>query len=235
MSLKKILKGLKRESQPKKKCKKALWHELEHRYDHMYPASPRLVSKPAVIIAVVVLIAISAGTSAYAYDSPEVVEGHPLHFIKKNIENFEGKLQFSPMKKVQWHLKIQDRRMEEAKHFMGKNDFRKKIFEKGMKEIPPCLDEARKIFPEDVRQKMLYFISQSEEEQIAMLMKLKPELSEYSQEEIDRMIAEHTISIQKKIEMMEQADQENFSGLRNRKLRIFQDGVFPEPEIVNFE
>lgn len=229
MSLKKIFKGLKRESRPKKKCKKALWRQLEHKYDHMYPASPRLVSKPAAIIAMVVLIAISAGTSAFAYESPEVVEGHPLHFIKKNIENFEGKLKFSPEKKIQHHLKMKDRRMEEGKHFMGKNDFRKKIFEKGIKEIPYSLEEARKISSEEARKKMLYFISQSEEEQIEMLMKLKPELSEYSQEVIDRMIAEHTIRIQDKIEMMEQADQASFSELRERKFRFFHDGAWHEP------
>ena len=228
MSLKKILKGLKEESQPKKKCKKALWHELEHKYDHMYPESRKLISKPAAVIAIVVLIAISVGTSAYAYESPEVVEGHPLHFIKKNIENFEGKLKFSPEKKIQYHLKMKDRRMKEGRHFMGKNDFRKKIFEKGIREIPYSLEEAKKITTKEVRQKMLFFISQSEEEQIEMLMKLKPELSEYSQEEIDKMITEHTLNIQRKIEMMEQADQENFSGLRERKLRMFHDKVITE-------
>lgn len=231
MSLKKILKGLKSESRPDKKCKKALWRQLEHKYDHMYPADRRFVSKPAVIIAAAVLFAVSVGTSAYAYDSPEVVEGHPLHFLKENIENFEGKLKFSSEKKAEWHIKMQNRRMEEGQYFMEKNDFRKKIFENGIKEIPFSLDEAKKIPTKENRQKMFEFISHSEEDQIETLIKIKPMLSKYSQEVVDRMIAEHTKNIQEIIRTLENSEQVEFTPLSRRRFMILRPGELIPVEI----
>jgi len=225
MSLKKLIKGLRQESRPEKKCKKALWRQLDHQFDHMYPGAKRLVPRPAVIIAVVVLIAVGVGTSTYAYESPEVVEGHPLNFLKQNIENFEGKIKFSPEKKAEWHLKMQDRRLAEAEHFVNKNDFRKNLFEKGIGEMGQGLDEAKRIKLKDKRQEMLEHISAMEQKHIEMLRQIKPQLSEYSQQVIERIIAEHTKRIQEKVRGFETDEQEQFMPLKMRRFRIMHVGT----------
>lgn len=228
MSLKKLIKGLRQESRPEKKCKKALWRQLDHKFDHMYPAARRLVPRPATIIAVVVLIALGVGTGAYAYESPEVVEGHPLHFLKQNIENFEGKFKFSPEKKAEWHIKMQDRRMAEAEYFVNKNDFRKDLFEQGVGQMGQGLDEAKRIELKTRRQEMLEHISVMEQKHVEMLQQIKPQLSEYSQQVIERIIAEHTKRIQEKIRNFETDEQEQFMPLKMRRFRIMHVGA---PEI----
>jgi hypothetical protein len=225
MSLKRLIKGLRQESRPVKKCKKALWRQLDHKFDHMYPAAQRLVPRPAVIIAVVVLIAVGVGTSAYAYESPEVVEGHPLHFLKQNIENIEGRLKFSPEQRAGWHLKMQDRRMKEAEHFANKNDFRKSLLEKGIGEIGPGLDEAKRIEVKDARQEMLKHMSEMEQKHIEILQQIKPQLSEYSQQVIDRIIAEHTKRLQEQVSGFAMEEQKQFVPLQMRRFKIMYIGA----------
>jgi len=191
----------------------------------MYPGTQRLVSRPAAVITAVVLVMLGIGTGAYAYESPEVVEGHPLHFLKANIENIEGRIKFSPEDKAQWHLKMQDRRMAEAEYFTQKNDFRKPLFEQGMNQMDQGLQVMAQIEVKEQRQAMLKNLSEMEQARIRMLQDIKPQLSEYSQEMIDRLIAEHTRRMQEQIKLLEVDEQIEFQPQRTRRFRI----IMPPP------
>jgi len=228
MSLKKLIKNLKAESRPEKKYKKALWQHLDHKFDHMYPAARRTVPRYALVAAVVVFVLLGVGSGAYAYDSPGVIEGHPLHFIKENIENLEGKIKFSPEKKAEWHLKMQERRLQEAEYYARKkNEFRKQLLERGINEMGLSLEEMQRISEKEQRQLMLQHLSDMEKAQIEMLQKIKPQLSQYSQQVIEQMIAEQTRRMHERVGMLAEEDQKPFEPIRMRRFRILPAGMPP--------
>ena len=66
-------------------------------------------------VGTIALVLLLGGTSVYAYESPEVSEGHFLHPVKQGIEQLEGKLrQGEPEGRAGHHLKMFGRRLDEA-------------------------------------------------------------------------------------------------------------------------
>jgi len=223
MNLKKLIKNLKADSRPEKKYKKELWRELDRRFDEIYPgAVKQFLPRRAFVTAVVIVLLFGVGSGAYAYESPEVVEGHPLHFLKDNIEKIEGSIKFTPEQRAAWHLKMQERRLAEGEWFAEKNQVKKGVFEQGINEMHSGLAECQKIEAKEKRKQMLEKLSDMEKTQIEMLQKIKPELPEYSQEMIDFMIADHTRRLQEQVNLLADDERGNFAPIQDRRFRIMQ-------------
>jgi|GEM_PF-6133001 len=236
MNLKKLIKNLKADSRPEKKYKKDLWRELDHRFDEMYPgAIKQFLPRRALVTALVVVLLLSVGSSAYAYDSPEVVEGHPLHFLKDKIEKLEGKIKFTPEQRAAWHLKMQERRMEEGEYMADHKKMNNQIFQKGINEMHKGFEECQKISIKEKRQMMFEKLSMMEKTQIEMLQRIKPDLPEHSQEMIDYMIADHTRRFQEQVKLLNEDEKNNFEPIKYRRFQIWHLGqptVSNSPEVI---
>ena len=116
--LKKQLKELKKSASPSRKFSSALWTKLSDSYDEFYQPAP--VRSPffrfAAVGLTVMILFVTTGAGVYAYESPEVVEGHPLHFMKSGLENVEEQFARSPEQRVRFHTKMMERRIREAEH-----------------------------------------------------------------------------------------------------------------------
>jgi hypothetical protein len=62
------------------------------------------------------------GTGVYAYESPDVVEGHALYPVKQGIEGIEGRLAFTSAQKARFHAKMMHRRLREAEHLVDRQE-----------------------------------------------------------------------------------------------------------------
>lgn len=76
-------------------------------------ARPRV---PAWVTAFAVLALIFMSTGAYAYESPMVVEGHPLYVVKRKMESARVRMVRTPEGRAEVHLWKMQRRMREADH-----------------------------------------------------------------------------------------------------------------------
>lgn len=72
------------------------------------------ILKPIVAMTLIIILVMSAGTSAYAYGSDKVTRGHLLYGLKRAIEREEMKLSRTPMEAVKLHSKFTKRRLAEA-------------------------------------------------------------------------------------------------------------------------
>ncbi len=99
-------------AKPSKGFKKELYSKLSNQMPAAEKASVGLKYAAAGTLGLVLLL---GGTSAYAYGSPEVSEGHFLHPIKDGIERVEGELRDGkPEGRAGHHLKMMKRRLDEA-------------------------------------------------------------------------------------------------------------------------
>ncbi|MBU0645890.1 hypothetical protein KJ611_00200 [Patescibacteria group bacterium] len=94
---------------------------------------------PAFAAALVLFFAL--GTGAYAYESPSVTEGHPLHFLKNNFEKFEERFADSPEKQAQFHAKMMERRMGEAEHLGWGSEEAQTLLEAAAAEMDLSVEE----------------------------------------------------------------------------------------------
>jgi hypothetical protein len=62
------------------------------------------------------------GTGVYAYESPSVVDGHPLYFMKRGMESMELRLAVTPEARARHHAKMLDRRMSEAERLFDSGE-----------------------------------------------------------------------------------------------------------------
>ena len=72
----------------------------------------------ATVGIVVFVLLFGMGTGVYAYGSPEVVEGHPLHFMKSGIEKAEETVMVTPAMKARFHSKMMSRRLDEGERHL---------------------------------------------------------------------------------------------------------------------
>lgn len=88
-------------------------------------------------MAVVLLVSLGLGTGAYAYESVDVVEGHPLHLIKQHIEAVEQRIatRKSPEAVAQFHVRMLKRRLREADHFKGDHPHRAMIIHRAQMHL----------------------------------------------------------------------------------------------------
>ncbi len=69
---------------------------------------------PRLATALAVLVLIFVGTGAYAYESPNVIEGHPLFMVKKKLESARVRMARTPEDRARVHLWKMERRLREA-------------------------------------------------------------------------------------------------------------------------
>ncbi len=143
--LKKQLKRMKKDATPSREFKSVLWSALSDAYDKKY--SRRHAHSPLFRFAAVGMVAIvlfvSTGAGVYAYESPDVVEGHPLHFVKQGIERVEGQFAFTPEQRARFHAKMMERRIEEAEHHQQNIQFLRMVAPKIADELGLTQDELR--------------------------------------------------------------------------------------------
>jgi len=100
-----------------KNFKKNLRQVLIRRYEQFFPASIFVVHHywRYATVAVCLILFLSIGTGAYAYNSPDVMEGHPLYSLKRVVEKAELKLAGTAEKKTEVALKHLIRRKQDIK------------------------------------------------------------------------------------------------------------------------
>lgn len=113
-NLKQQLKKLRGEASPSKDFKQALWSELSGEFDKAYRPTRVWRLKLIAIPALALVLLVTTGTGVYAYASPGVGDGHALYPMKRGIEGIEKKFAASPEARVQFHMKMMDRRLDEV-------------------------------------------------------------------------------------------------------------------------
>lgn len=133
-SLKRQLKKVQKDSQPSSEFRARLMSELSLAYDQEYGCPQRrpfIVRFASVSLASLVLF-FTMGAGVYAYESPEVTQGHPLYFMKSGIEFVRGGMARSPEARAEFHAKMMDRRLQEGEHQLPSRPDR----------VPVTLEEA---------------------------------------------------------------------------------------------
>ncbi|MBU1907462.1 hypothetical protein KKD71_04990, partial [Patescibacteria group bacterium] len=84
---------------------------------HSTPHAARRMSftfKFVTVGVIVFVLLVGTGTGVYAYESPQVAEGHALYPMKQGIERVEGWFAMKPEGKAEYHMKMMGRRLDEA-------------------------------------------------------------------------------------------------------------------------
>ncbi|MFA4845294.1 MAG: DUF5667 domain-containing protein [Patescibacteria group bacterium] len=118
--LKRQLNRLSKQGQPSKAFREALWLKLSQEHACLYPESAsfsRSFRWSAVLLTALVVV-FTMGTGVYAYESPEVVPGHPLYVVKSSIESLEEGLARTPEARAEFHSKMMARRLSEGEHHL---------------------------------------------------------------------------------------------------------------------
>jgi len=108
---------MKRGLRPDDRFKESLRQELDRAWKTRYGSVPwfqMVWFRYAAVPAMVLFLVVFAGTSAYAYTSPEVVEGNLLYPIKTVVEKVEETLSVTPAMKTKYYIRQLDRRYQEA-------------------------------------------------------------------------------------------------------------------------
>ncbi len=95
-----------------------------------------------LVTAVVLICVAGTGfTTAYAYISPDVTRSSNLYFLKRTVESLELLASSSPEQLSRLHLKLANRRLDEAKVLSGQGT----VDEETLQEIVSNTEEARKL------------------------------------------------------------------------------------------
>ncbi|MBI4257307.1 hypothetical protein HY626_04610 [Candidatus Uhrbacteria bacterium] len=140
--LKRQLKKAKQSSAPAKAFRGRLLSELSLAYDQEYGCPQRrpfLIQFAGVSFASLVLF-FGMGAGVYAYESPQVTEGHPLYFVKSGLESIQGGFARSPEARAQFHAEMMERRLAEGEYQLPHRPDR----------VPPSLDEAAEQFEQTI-------------------------------------------------------------------------------------
>lgn len=83
---------------------------------------------------VLIIVMMSGGVSAYAYDSPDVNSANFLYPVKQGLEGIEGKFKFSPQDKIRFHVKVAKRRLQETESMKERLDHMMNVM---IRPVPP--------------------------------------------------------------------------------------------------
>ena len=133
--LNKQLNRLKKHGAPSREFSKALRSQLSMEFDRQHRAAKRPAWRFAFASAMAVVVLLTTGTGVYAYDSPEVIEGHSLYQVKDKMERVEEWFARSPERQADFQVKMLDRRLNEARHFQHRPEFAEKILDKAADRI----------------------------------------------------------------------------------------------------
>lgn len=120
--LKRQLKRISRRARPSKAFRDALWLKLSAEHACLYPEAS-LCSHRFRFAAVglsAFIVVFTMGTGVYAYESEEVVDGHPLYFVKSSIESVEENLARTPEARAEFHSRMMARRISEGEHHLSR-------------------------------------------------------------------------------------------------------------------
>lgn len=126
--------------------------------------APRSVFRFAAVGVASFTLVFGMGTGVYAYESPDVVDGHPLYPIKQGMETVEGRFAETPDQRAEFHLKMMRRRVTEAERLDAQREKITEILESATEELElsanelddPTRDPAR-------REKILNGLSETSE------------------------------------------------------------------------
>lgn len=120
--LKRQLKRLSRIGKPSQEFRDGLWLKLSQEHACLYPeasvCSHRFRFAAAGFSALIVVF--TMGTGVYAYESPEVVDGHPLYFVKSSLESAQEGLARTSEARAEFHARMMARRLEEGEHHLSR-------------------------------------------------------------------------------------------------------------------
>ncbi len=102
---------------------------------------PRPVFRFATVGALCLVLVFGMGTGVYAYESPDVVEGHPLYFMKQNMEKMEERMAPTSEARAEFHAKMYNRRMNEAERLVEQSDKISTVLESAAIELDQSVEE----------------------------------------------------------------------------------------------
>lgn len=108
------LKKARHEAMPSRAFKSQLLKQLQSEMKTSSMPNASLFARYGAVGVTSFALLLGAGTSVYAYESPSVIEGHPLQVVKQNLENVEGKLANWKGKPAEFHAKMAERRLNEV-------------------------------------------------------------------------------------------------------------------------
>lgn len=209
----KILKNIAREASPDSKFKKELWLTLNTKTKELYPGAKfGFFASPAFKYAIPLVIVLFSvlGTGAYAYESPNITESHPLYSVKQGIETVEGKFKFSSETKAEFHLKMMGKRTEEAKKLGEKNQYNNQTLKNIFKELDLSLEQIQEIRQTAKKQSLAQALGKTDADSLKHLEQLIERLPEKSQTEIKQLISEQALNLEKKLESLDEEERKFF-------------------------
>lgn len=135
--LKRQLKRLRREATPSDAFKDALLSRI------VGAPVPRFAFRFAAVGMAVVVLVFGMGTGVYAYESPDVVSGHPLYFVKQKIEDVESQFATTAEARAYFHAKMMERRMSEAERIVEQQEKLEAVLESAADELDQSVEELR--------------------------------------------------------------------------------------------
>ena len=147
--LKRQLRKLRRESTPSDAFKDALLSRI------VGAPAPRVAFRFAAVGVAVVVLVFGMGTGVYAYESPDVVDGHPLYFVKQKMEDVEGRFATTSEARAHFHAKMMERRMSEAERIVESQEKLEAVLESATDELDLSVQELKMELRDHPRRKAI--------------------------------------------------------------------------------
>lgn len=156
----KIEKQLKQERErasPSREFRSELWSKLSQSYDATHPVS-RVFSpwfRFAAVGVTALALFVTTGVGVYAYESPDVVDGHVLYPVKGQLEKLEGRFAVSAEARARFHAKMMARRLEEAERHQQNMAILQRLVPKIAEELELTRAELRERVSDPVERQLL--------------------------------------------------------------------------------
>jgi hypothetical protein len=150
--LKRQLKKLGNSVRMSKTNRAQLWSTLSEAFDEEYSDIPvcshRFRFASAGLLAIVLMT--TMGTGVYAYESPDVVDGHVFYPIKSGIEQMQKSFARSPEARAEFHANMMNRRLNEGEHHFPKRPEKIENFlEKAAVQLELSVEEIENAMSDD--------------------------------------------------------------------------------------
>lgn len=114
--LEKKFESIKKEASAPQEFKNALWLKLSSKIETRAPIPAIQLWRFALVGIVSIVIVFGIGTGVYAYESPRVIEGHPLYFIKNNLERVQERTAITSAMRERLKKRMIERRLREERY-----------------------------------------------------------------------------------------------------------------------
>lgn len=227
---------LRQKAGPTKQFRSALRYKLSEHYDSLYPVSKAfawrlMVMRYGVMAVVVLLVAASIGTGAYAYDNPGVNEASLLYPVKKTIEKVQGKLVQGSVAKANFQLKQMQRRQAEIDRLQAEQKQFEKTIEEFNQAEEAVLANTDNVTSEDERGIMIQKVTEANLAHLQKLQDVKDELPSELQPRLEKVITAQSERMEKKLDNL-QDKQDKFLEKQLEKLEQAEDWVNKQQEKI---